>query len=648
MKLIFTGMLITCGLCLCLSTFGQIPNLVTYEWPTAQGEAILSSKYKVTLEQNGKTVSSQVICSNAKDLDIPNFAREMRGGRTFNWTMFSYDYSSPVTVTVEDLFSTEVSDVEIVPSTFNIAKTLSNNNKKVQFILTESKYISINFKSAENLHTSDGVVRHMLMIFADNPETEIPDKTAPGTHVYSATSTTTDLANAKVLYFPKGYHDLSRFGDVSNIGPIIGPLTGDQRNKTIYFEGGAYVHGRITKAKLNYTKILGRGVLSGRDFKWKERISPSDGGTPNGGVLGVNSFEPMESHIGIGDGNGGNNTIDGVIVCDGAGHGVNLGHDATYKNTKYWGWHPNNDGFRPWGANNKVDRCFIRGCDDALYNKGLTVTNTIFWPGFNGSIVCLGWDGNYDTENSTLTNNFLIYPEWRGMGNNNGIVMSQIDYNMKGYGVTIKDLFVDGNIASLVNLHTNSDKEKANNYILPTDWNGHAAVGYVGNISFENVIVTGKQVIFNGDAFQQDPVASKSLIKGAALTSPAGTKYLMKNISFKEVKINSVCLTDENKATYFDIYAATTENITFFGCLSTSAMNINDNSGKYTVFPNPSGDVVFVQGAADSDILTLYNALGSQIKHCSGNKMDVHDLERGVYFLQINEGPALKFLKSKS
>ena len=296
--------------------FGQIPNLVTYEWPTAPGEAILSNKYKVTLEQNGQTVSSQVICSNSKDLDIPNFAQEMRGGRTFNWTMFSYNYNSPVKIIVEDLFSTTVNDVEIFPSTFNISKTLSADKKRVEFTLSESKYVSVNFKSTQNTHTSDGVIKHMLMIFADKLETEIPSKTATGTHVYSATSTASDLANAKVLYFPKGYHDLSRFGNVSNIGPIIGPTNGDARNKTIYFEGGAYVHGRITKAKMNYTKILGRGVLIGRDFKWSERIAPTDGGTPNGGVLGVNSFEPGEAHVGIGEGNGGNNYIDGVIVCD--------------------------------------------------------------------------------------------------------------------------------------------------------------------------------------------------------------------------------------------------------------------------------------------------------------------------------------------
>ncbi len=643
MKKLFTNVLLLVGALLSLEAFGQIPNLNTYDWPINPGEAILSNKYSVTLEQNGKTIASQVISSNSKDLDIPNFAQEMRGGRTFNWTMFSYDYSAPITVIVEDLFSTTVSDVEIVPSAFTISKTLSNNNKKVQFTLSESKYICINFKSAENLHTSDGVVKHMLMIFADPLETEVPSKTASGTHVYSSSSTVSDLTNAKVLYFPKGYHNLSRFGNVGNIGPIIGPKTGSQKDKIIYFEGGAYVHGRITNAKLSYTKILGRGVLSGREFKWSERIAPKDGGTPNGGVLGVDSFEPGEAHIGIGEGNAGYNTIDGVIVCDGAGHGVNLGHNAIYKNTKYWGWHPNNDGFRPWGTNNKVDRCFIRGCDDALYNKGLTVTNTIFWPGFNGSIICLGWDGNYHTENSVMTDNYLIYPEWRGMGNNNGIVMSQIDYNMKGYGVKIKNLFVDGNIPSLVNLHTNSTKQEKNDYVLPTDWIGNTTVGYVGDISLENVVVTGRQVTFDGSGFQQTPVASKSLLKGAILTSPEGTKYMIKNVSFTNVRINEQCLTESNKNIYFNIDAATTENIVFTDCGPVLATE-NKISEHYSVYPNPAKDVVFIKGAKKSDRLTLYDYLGHEIMKRRGDQLDIRSLKSGIYVLKINNQHTIKLL----
>lgn len=642
------------GFLFSINLFGQIPNLVTYNWPTGVGQAILSTKYKVTLQQNGVNVSTKVICSNSKDLDIPNFAQEMRGGRTFNWTMFSYNYSAPLTIIVEDLFSSTVSDVEIYPSNFNITKTLSNGNKKVQFTLNASKYVSINFKSPENLHTSDGVVHNMLMIFAENLETEKPSKTAAGTHVYSATSTANDLANATVLYFPRGYHDLSRFGDVSNIGPIIGPTNGDARNKTIYFEGGAYVHGRITKAKLNYSKIIGRGVLSGRDFKWSERINPADGGTPNGGILGIDSYLPIESHIGIGDGNGGNNIIDGVIVCDGAGHGVNIGHDATYKNTKYWGWHPNNDGFRPWGANNSVDRCFIRGCDDALYNKGLTVTNTVFWPCFNGSILCLGWDGNYDTENTTMTNNYLIYPEWRNLGNNNGIVMSQIDYNMKATNVYIKNLYVDGNIPALVNLHTNSDK--VNNTILPTDWVDHTTVGYVDGITFENVVVKGKQIEFSGNSFEQTPVATKSLIKGKLLTSPVNTKYLMKNIKFNNVTINSVKLTDANKSTYFSIESATTQNILFNVASAASVKQspqsledeINNNNlelKKQNLYLNPSKSIVYVKGAKDSDVIKIYNSLGAMVKNSNGSKIDISNLVNGLYLIQINDCQPIKIIK---
>lgn len=55
-------------------------------------EAILSNLYKVTLLAGKDTLSSMVIQSKSKDLEIPNFSQEMRGGRIFNWTMFSSDY----------------------------------------------------------------------------------------------------------------------------------------------------------------------------------------------------------------------------------------------------------------------------------------------------------------------------------------------------------------------------------------------------------------------------------------------------------------------------------------------------------------------------------------------------------------------------
>ena len=84
-----------------------------------------------------------------------------------NWTEFSSDFKSPVTITVEKLFGTGASVVELFPSAYELSGTRSDDYKKVTFTLTEPKYVSVNFKSIDNFHTSDGVVKHMMMIFAD-------------------------------------------------------------------------------------------------------------------------------------------------------------------------------------------------------------------------------------------------------------------------------------------------------------------------------------------------------------------------------------------------------------------------------------------------------------------------------------------------
>ena len=56
-----------------LASFGVHAQTVkTYHWPTAPGEALLSTKYRVILEYNGHTDTSEVIMSNAKDLEIPD------------------------------------------------------------------------------------------------------------------------------------------------------------------------------------------------------------------------------------------------------------------------------------------------------------------------------------------------------------------------------------------------------------------------------------------------------------------------------------------------------------------------------------------------------------------------------------------------
>lgn len=508
-------------------------QLFTYDWPTGETEALLSDKYRITLELDGKSYSSEVIMSKSKDIEIYDAFQQFRGGRTFNWTMFSYDFRKPVTVTVEKLFGNGSPEVEIFPSPFNIKGRVSGDGKRVTFRLDSPKYISVNFRSDDNKHTSDGVIKHMLMIFADTLETDVPGKNGEGVHIYSQNSTVQQLTDAKTIYFPRGYHDLSaQFDDVSNMAPAV------KDGKRIYFEGGSYVHGRISKVTAANVKIFGRGVLSGVNFKWSDNLAK------NGGKLGVDSFKPREAHISIsqeGEGPDSNNSIDGIIVCDGPAHGVNLGKSSTYLNFKIWGWHYNNDGIRAWGGNSIIDHCFIRPCDDAVYNKGVTITNTVFWPGFNGSILCLGWNGEDDTENSTLVNNYVINPEWRRLGNNNGIVMSQVDYDMIATNVYIKNMWVDGDVPALVNLHTSSEKRNKGDFSLPMNWSQR--LGHICKITLENVVINGGLYEYSGSGYEQSKTPSRNFIQGTKLTN--GETYYIEDVNFINVLIEGDCLTDD-------------------------------------------------------------------------------------------------------
>lgn len=597
---------------------------VTYDWPIGPGEALLSDKYKISIIQGGDTTTSMVVMSQSKDLEIPDFAREMRGGRTFNWTMFSADFAKPIKIVVEKTFGTPTNDVELVPSPFNLKPTILNNGRKIMFEIAEPKYVCVNFKSPDNRHTSDGVVRHMLMVFAEPLETDVPDKNDPTVHVYSKTSTVQQMNDANTIFFPKGYHNLSaQYDNVSNMGPSI-----NKRGKRVYFEGGSYVHGRINGSSQAGVKIYGRGVLSGRDFKWSARLAQ------NGGRLGIDSYPTEQAHIEV---SGGSNTIEGVIVCDGAGHGVNLGsNNNVYRNFKYWGWHPNNDGMRPWGSNNKVENCFVKACDDALYNKGLTVTNTIFWQGFNGSIITTGWDGRYNTENSILKNNYIIYPEWRGLGNNNGIVMSQQDFDMTGINIVIENLTVDGNIPALVNLKTNSGKT---DFVLPTDFTGR--VGKIENIHFKNVRVNGRQVTFNGDAFEQTPVPSKSVIKGAKLTN--GDIFYTSDVSFTDVWLDGKCLSDYKIDDLFSIDPQTTRNIKINGCNTTHSIE-KESVEKMILFPNPANDVLNLSKVANT--IQVFNHSGQAVLTAfNTQRIDVSSLPCGLYFVSINGVQYARFIK---
>ena len=65
----------------------------------------------------------------------------------------------------------------------------------------------------------------------------------------------------------------------------------------------------------------------------------------------------------------------------------------------------------------------------------------------------------------------------------------------------------------------------------------------------------------------------------------------------------------------------------------------NTFANSLKIYPNPSSDVVCVDGLSDIDAqLSLYSVSGVLLRAVTGNKISVQDVETGTYILKINSG----------
>ncbi|WP_347219326.1 GEVED domain-containing protein [Chryseobacterium sp.] len=86
--------------------------------------------------------------------------------------------------------------------------------------------------------------------------------------------------------------------------------------------------------------------------------------------------------------------------------------------------------------------------------------------------------------------------------------------------------------------------------------------------------------------------------------------------------------------------------ISFSGFLSTLD---HDKKKGSVIYPNPTSDILNVSGL-DGNEYEIYNAVGQKVSggKIAGQKVDVHHLTKGIYFLQIKESEKvsqLKFIK---
>jgi regulation of enolase protein 1 (concanavalin A-like superfamily) len=525
-----------------LLSAGLNAQLITYTWPSGEGEAWISEYYKVYVTHgSGEEEEVQVLKSNA--IYSGDYREDYLKGRTFSFAQVSYDESEGkgLRFRVEKVYGTPATKASLSPKSYGLEHKLSEDGRELTFgVDTSNRYISVHYITPDNqvyVDPNQTWIKHMLCIFINPPESGAPRITDPGVVVYSPDKPQTELEAASVVYFPAGYHNLEEYQHPGDYISARGKLT-LKNGQDLYMEGGAFLEGNIYAGGDN-SRISGRGILSMRQYQWKN--SDDYDGYDAGYII----------HLGK------NCIVEGIMCMEPPWHGIVGGSGNLIENIKFLGWHSNNDGVRV-GSGSEIRNSFIRAVDDDFYNFNIYVHDMVLWKGHNGSIMTYGWGGNntYNSGASLMENVDVIHPEWTGLGNNNGLIMSQTAYDYKPYDygtgstlTTFRNIRIEGKIPGLINVKTRQGGDPIPNVELDK-------VGYLGDLRLENITVN-KQ-------FDRGLIAGKSDV-----ASNGNADYFVQNVTLEEVRIGGVCVTDENKNLFFQIDEATTRDLFFRGCNET-------------------------------------------------------------------------------
>lgn len=306
---------------------------------------------------------------------------EIFKGRSINWSKFSFEGSVEVIVTVKDASKVPVGgDVKIWPSRYDVQATASGST--VSFTITEPAQYSVEIGA-------DGY-KQGLMIFADPPETSIPNKALQSFATLSSASENeiNNIPSSKTgIIFENGVHDIGVYKVPENI-------------KSIYFEENAWVYGAIIMDGMPDVKIFGRGTLSSDRLDYRES----------------HAVEAIRQSNNI--------TLEGIVIADFSHFAVRLiGQNNTVKWVKtIGGWIYNCDGIAAYKGST-VQNCFIWANDDAIksYQDNLLWSDIVVWQLNNGGVIQMGWT-NPKSTNVTIQRIDVLRTEWNKPLFNRGIL----------------------------------------------------------------------------------------------------------------------------------------------------------------------------------------------------------------------------------
>ncbi len=372
-----------------------------------------SGIYEVTITKGGESKKMVVFQSTCPEYQAgymnmatnDAYPLSIFKGRSISWANFSM--SGNVTIKVKVINTAKVpvaGNVKVFPSEDNIVPSVNGN--EISFTLTQPGQFS--------LEIGENGYKNGLMLFANPPETDIPDTSSGKFIVYDHASQSTIVGAASGsysgIYFKKGIHDIGVYHVPSNI-------------KFIYFEDGSWVYGTLIMDGNPGVKIYGRGVLSSAKLNYRESHC----------VEAINQSDNID--------------LEGIVIADQKFFAVRLiGKNNIVKWVKtIGGWTYNCDGIAAYEGS-QVSHCFIWANDDNIkvYRNNITFSDCVCWQLNNGGIIQLSW-GNGNATNVTISHIDILHAEWNKDEVNRGIVSCVGDKFAKGgmYGLQQNFLIED-------------------------------------------------------------------------------------------------------------------------------------------------------------------------------------------------------------
>jgi len=137
-----------------------------------------------------------------------------------------------------------------------------------------------------------------------------------------------------------------------------------------------------------------------------------------------------------------------------------------------------------------------------------------------------------------------------------------------------------------------------------------------------------------GDLYNSGNITTSNTwqtLSGTTIAAQTGTQKLRITLTWLQESTNDVILDN------FSLIKNTTLSLDEF-----------ENTNTVKLFPNPTTEYIQILGLINTENYSIYNVIGSEISKGSisiNEKIDVKNYSKGVYFLKIDNGNTVKFIK---